>query len=205
MLKDFCLIIQGPIEYVDELIRTYGEYKDNIIISTNLISNIDSKKLTDNGFNLLINEKLTVSGKKNFNNQVLNTFKGFELAKEQGFKYAMKIRADIMIDKLDELINSLDLGSIYFSAYHNYNGGYLCEHMVSGDIDFMLKLWDIPISTSDDAPEIQLNRNFKKIHGLENVKFIFPILYNKNIIAKWLKYKVVLNDYEKDKLFTYEY
>lgn len=204
-MDNFCFIVQGPIDYVDELISTYENYKDNVIISTNKISDTDKEKLIENGFNVLINEKLNTPGKKNFNNQVLNTYEGIKLAKDNGFKYVMKIRADITIDKVKELIDNLDFNSIYFSAYHNHNGGYLCEHMVFGDVDFMLDLWNIPISTSSDAPEIQLNRNFKTLNNTKKIKFIFPILYENNIKARWIKYKMFLNEYEKDKLFTYEY
>jgi hypothetical protein len=204
-MDNFCFIVQGPIDYVDDLIKTYKDHKDNVIVSTNHVSNSDMNKLIDNKFIVLVNKKLRVDGKKNFNNQVLNTYEGIKLAKEMGFKYVMKIRSDITLDNIPELINSLDFDSIYFSAYHNYNGGYLCEHIVFGDVDFMLKLWDIPISTSQDDPEIQLNKNFRGIVNGETIKFIFPILYDKNIKARWIKYKMWLNDYEKDKLFTYEY
>jgi len=204
-MNNICLVLQGPIDYVDDLISYYSNYKDDVIISTNKISNVDKEKLTENGFKVLVNKKLDIPGKKNFNNQVLNTYEGTKLAKEMGFKYVMKVRSDIMIDKVDELINNLDFNSIYFPAYHNYNGGYLCEHMVFSDVNFMLALWDIPISVSDDAPELQLNENLKKLNNEKKVKFIFPILYEKNIKARWVKYKMYLNEYENDKLFTYDY
>jgi hypothetical protein len=202
--NDICIVIQGPITYVHNIIQTYLNLKDNVIISTNETSNELLNPLIENGFNVIVNEKAMIAGKTNFNNQVKNTFEGIKKAKELGFNYVLKIRADVFIDDLVKFINQLDGEKIYFSAYHNHDGGYLCEHMLFGSTDFMLKLWDIPLSNSNLPPETQLTSHYEKINDGRKIDFLFPILYNDNIKAYWSKYKMFLNEYQNDKLFTYE-
>jgi hypothetical protein len=204
MCNNIFVVLQGPVDYVDDIIKTYMGYREIMIISTNHINETSIKKLRDNGFKLIINEKIDTPGTKNFNNQVLNTYNGIKVAKELNYDYVLKMRCDIMIPNLGDLLNNLDKGCVYFSAYHNWKGGYLCEHMVFGPTDYMLNLWNIPISTTTQGPEKQLTKHFNTIRTNEVVKYIFPLLYDNNIIANWVKYKKFLNDYKDDKLFTYE-
>lgn len=201
---DICIVVQGPITYVNDIIQTYLKFKNNVIISTSETSKELLNPLIENGFTVIVNDLAKIPGKTNFNNQVKNTFEGVKKAKELGFNYVLKIRADIFVDDLVKLINSLDGEKIYFSAYHNHDGGYLCEHMLFGDTDFMLKLWDIPLSDSNLPPETQLTAKYEEINDGRKVDFLFPILYNKNIKAYWSKYRMFLNEYKNDKLFTYE-
>lgn len=197
--KDIAIVVQGPIEFFDKIVEIYNPIKGNIIISTN--DSVDG--FIEKGFTAISND-LVPSGRKNFNNQVNNTHKGILKAKELGFKYVLKIRADLFTDDLVKLIESFDLNKIYFPAFHNHDGGYLCEHMIFGEINFMGKLWDIPISYADVAPETQLTDHFKSIRTNQKIDYIFPILYKEKILIYWEKYKFYLNEYETDKLFTYE-
>ena len=201
---DVCIVVQGPITYVNHIIQTYLKFKNNVIISTSETSKELLNPLTENGFNVIVNDLAKFPGRTNFNNQVKNTFEGIKKAKELGFKYVLKIRADIFIDDLSKFINCLDGNKTYFSAYHNHDGGYLCEHMLFGDTDFMLKLWDIPLSYSNLPPETQLTAKYDEINDGRKIDFLFPILYNQNIKAYWSKYRMFLNEYKNDKLFTYE-
>lgn len=198
--KEICVVVQGPIDYIDDIIKTYEQFKNNVIISTN-DSSVD--ELKSKGFTVLVNP-LVPAGRKNFNNQVNNTLQGILKAKELGFKYVLKIRADLFTDRLEDLINSFDLNKVYFPAYHNHDGGYLCEHMIFGEIGFMKKLWSIPISLANIAPETQITAQYDKIRTIQLIDFIFPILYDEKIMMYWKKYNFYLNDYESDKLFTYE-
>lgn len=203
--NDVCMVVQGPITYINKIVQTYNDFKENVIISTNEKSEELIKTLIDNGFIVIINDLTKISGKSNFNNQVKNTFEGIKKAKELGFKYVLKIRSDVFIDDIPKFLNLLDGGNIYFTAYHNYDGGYLCDHMLFGSTDFMLKLWDIPLSDSDLPPETQLTAKYEEINDGRKIDFLFPILYNENIKAYWSKYKIFLNEYKNDTLFTYEY
>lgn len=202
--KDICIVVQGPVNYVDSVIQAYSSYKDNVIISTSGTHIEVIKQLQDNGFTVIQNELMDIPGTHNFNNQVQNTYKGVAKAHQMGFKYIFKIRSDIFIDDVLKLLNKIDYTKTYFSAYHNHNGGYLCEHMLFGSTEFMLSLWNIPVSNSDLAPETQLTARYKEICNNNSLDFIFPILYTYGIQAHWPKYNMYLNQYKNDKLFTYE-
>lgn len=198
--KNVCIVIQGPLNYQELIYKNYIDFNKNVIISTN---DTPQLFLTDN-FTIVQNEFAVIPGKANFNNQVKNTYNGIKKAKELGFEYVFKIRSDIFIDDIITLINTLDSDKIYFPAYHLYDGGYLCEHMLFGEINIMEELWDIPTSNSDLPPETQLTKHFDEMDCKKSIDFIFPILYNKKINAFWVKYQKYLNEYEFDKLFVYE-
>lgn len=202
--NNICIVVQGPLTYINEIIHIYKPFKDNVIISTNDNSEKTLKLLNENNFKFIINEIALYSGRANFNNQVKNTFEGIEEASKLKFKYILKIRSDIFIDNLAKFINLLDKESFYFPAFHNYDGGYLCDHMMFGPIEFMLKLWNIPLSNSNLPPETQLTKRYDEIDLNYNIKFLFPLLYNHDIKAYWMKYRMFLNAYEHDKLFIYE-
>lgn len=201
--KEICVVVQGPLDYPEKVVEMYKSFSSNVIVSTNTNSPYITHLIESNGLKLIIND-LVPEGRKNFNNQVNNTYKGILKAKELGFKYVLKIRADLFTDDLEKLINSFDLNKIYFPAYHNHDGGYLCEHFIFGDINFMLDLWNIPISHLNIAPEIQLTSKFYQIRTNQKIDYIFPIIFEKNIKIYWEKYKFYLNNYITDKLFTYE-
>lgn len=196
------IIIQGPNTYGEQIKKCYSSF--SVIFSTLEDSNTDD--LQDSDFIIVKNKTPEHSGQNNFNYQVINTLNGIKKAKDLGFDYVFKIRSDITIKEMQKLFDLMNSSkdTIYFSAYHNWNGGYLCEHMLYGHVDAMEKLWSITMSTSEIAPEIQLTNNFKRQLPNTKIKYIFPLLYDNNIEAYWEKRNFFLNDYEKDKLFIYD-
>lgn len=202
--KDIAIVVQGPLTYYNNIIDTYKNCKSNVIISTNDTNKKAIDTIKANGFEVIVNPIAPIAGRANFNNQVVNTYSGIVKAKTLCFKYILKIRSDIFIDKFIDLLNKFKLDTVYFPAYHNYDGGYLCEHMMFGEIDFMLKLWNVPLSTSKLAPERQLTARFDSINTGYKIDFIFPLLYHYKIMAYWPKHEKYLNEYEKDHLFLYE-
>lgn len=201
--QDVCLVLQGPLNYYKDIISTYNNFKDNIVISTTDKNEEAINTLNANGFKIVVNDIAIIPGRANFNNQVLTTYSGIEAAKNLGFKYVLKLRSDVLIPKINSLINHLDFKKIYFPAYHLYDGGYLCDYMMFGEIDIMYGFWKIPLSDSKIAPEKQLTQKFDLFYGHLNIDFIFPILYNNDILAYWAKYDKYLNDYKNDSLFVY--
>lgn len=141
------IIIQGPNTHGEEIKKCYNSF--SVIFST--LENSDTSNLKDSDFIILKNKIPEHSGKYNFNYQVTNTLNGIRKAKELGFDYVFKIRSDITIKEIQKLFDLMDSSkdTIYFSAYHNWNGGYLCEHMLYGHVDVMEKLWSITMSTSE--------------------------------------------------------
>jgi hypothetical protein len=73
-----------------------------------------------------------------------------------------------------------------------------------GHVDNLIKLWDIPISTSMSPPETQLTENLIRNFNNINIKYIFPLLYEHNILVFWEKRNFYLNEYQNDNLFVYD-
>jgi len=205
-MDNTAIVLQGPVEYAQEIVDCYSHVKKNVIISTNLIDKDQKEILEDNGFFVKKAPTPTHAGKYNFNNQVATTYNGMATAKEMGFEYALKLRSDIMVYDVVNFIDKLDRSSVYFSARHNHGGrSYFCEHMLFGSTDFMEKLWNIPESTSVEPPEIQLTRHFYSItESYENVKFLFSVIYENKFDAVWLKYKTDFASFQNNKKFTYD-
>jgi len=196
------ILIQGPNTHPEQIKKCYAGH--NVIFST--LTSDDTSSLNDTNFTIIKNKIPRHNGYANFNLQVINTYNGIKKAEELGYDFVFKVRSDITIPeitKLLELIGEPD-NKIFFSAYHHWDGGYMCEHMVYGRTDLMKILWDIPVSTLDIAPEIQLTRKFLKDLPEIKVDYIFPFLFKFNILAYWEKRNFYLNKYKYDKLFTYE-
>ncbi len=204
-MYDTAIVLQGPVEYAKEIVDCYSGVKSRVIVSTNLIREDQQEILACKGFIVKKAKTPAHAGKSNFNNQVATTYCGMLAAKEAGFEYALKLRSDIMIDDVFDFVSKLNKSSVYFSARHTHNNrSYLCEHMLFGSTDFMVKLWNIPESTSNDPPEIQLTRHFYSLtKSYENVKFLFPVIYENQFNAKWLKYKTNFLSFQNDEKFTY--
>ncbi len=205
-LNNTAIVLQGPVEYAQEIVDCYSHVKKNVIVSTNLIKKDQFKILKANKFIVKKARTPAHSGKYNFNNQVATTHCGMVAAKRMGFDYALKLRSDIMIENVVDFIGKLDRSSVYFSARHNYGRrSYLCEHMLFGTTDFMVKLWNIPESKTSEPPEIQLTRHFYSLtESYENVKFLFPVIYEYEFDAVWLKYKKDFASFQNDEKFTYD-
>jgi hypothetical protein len=196
------ILIQGPNTHPSEIKKCYRGM--NVIFST--LENSETESLSDSGFVIIKNKVPKDAGRANFNYQVTNTYNGILKAKELGYDYVFKIRSDITIKKISKLLSILGhpKNKIYFPAYHLWDGGYLCEHMLFGETHLMEKLWNIPLSNSDLPPETQLTQHF--FYTLPDVKidYLFPLLYKYNIMAKWEKRNFYLNDYKTDNLFNYD-
>ena len=197
------ILVQGPNTHPNKIIEYY-KGRENVIFST--LSNEDTSDFDGCNFVIQKNEIPFISGRANFNYQVINTLNGVKKAKSLGYEYVLKIRSDITIKEMDKLLDLLIKSEdvIYFSAYHKRDGGYLCEHMNFGHVDNLIKLWDIPVSTSMKPPETQLTENLIRNFNNINIKYIFPLLYEHNILVFWEKRNFYLNEYQNDSLFVYD-
>lgn len=199
-----CILIQGPLNYYNEIIKSYEPYKDNVIISTNDKSLKALYTLHCKNF-IIVNTNLAqYPGRANINNQIKTTYEGIKKAEQIGFDYILKIRSDIFIDDFYLLIELLDKKSIYFPAYHNHEGGYLCDFMMFASTKFMMHFWDIPLTNEDAPPEVILTRKYLEINKTDNLEYIFPLFYTNKINAYWAKYNKFFNNYQNDSSFTYQ-
>lgn len=195
------ILLQGVINYPTEIKKCY---KDLDVIFSTTENKIEP--LYDSGFTVVINKPPLIPGTKNLNYQVTNTLNGILKAEELGYDFIFKVRSDITIPDIKKLINLMGQPDniLYFPAYHNYNGGYLCDYMVYGKIDHMKKLWQIPLSSHRISPEKQITNHFRE--KLPNIKvdYILPIAYSNDIEIRWEKHNLLLNDYRYDNLYVYD-
>lgn len=199
-----CILIQGPLNYYHNIIKSYEPYKTNVIISTNDKSLKALYTLYSKNFTIVNTDLAKYPGRANINNQVKTTYEGVKLAEQIGFEYILKIRSDVFIDDIYFLIELLNKKSIYFPAYHNRDGGYLCDYMMFASTKFMIDFWNIPLTNEDCAPEIILTKKYLQINENDNLEYIFPLLYSNQINAYWAKYKKFFNNYQNDASFTYQ-
>ena len=86
-----CILIQGPLNYYNEIIKSYEPYKDNVIISTNDKSLKALYTLHYKNF-IIVNTNLAqYPGRANINNQIKTTYEGIKKAEQIGFDYILKI------------------------------------------------------------------------------------------------------------------
>ena len=73
-----CILIQGPLNYYNEIIKSYEPYKDNVIISTNDKSLKALYTLHYKNF-IIVNTNLAqYPGRANINNQIKTTYEGIK-------------------------------------------------------------------------------------------------------------------------------
>lgn len=199
LFDECCVIFQGNFDgdYHKPIIEKYKNY-DNIIFS----SWRESEKNLKECKNYIIDELPLIPGHSNINYQIKSTQNGIEWAKDKSYKYVLKIRSDILID-LKTLVSFLEEPYVYFSAYHLWCGGYLCEHIIFSDIEYMEELWNIGPYNDNIFPERHVTDRFLQLYK-KPVRYIFPILYENNISAYWTKRNFYLNDYINDNLFVYD-
>lgn len=153
---------------------------------------------------ILISEKPNYPGIANSNLQFKSSYVGIDKMKEK-YKYAFKIRSDLLISNKDfpTLINLLRPDLTYFPAWHNHEGGYLCEHFIFGECEVLIKLLAIFESEDNQFPERKITNKYLELKF--DIGYIFPILYKHKIQCFWTKRNFYLNDYENDSLFVYDY
>jgi len=199
LFDECCVVFQGNFNehYHSSIIERYKNTK-NVVFS----SWKESEKALSVCNNVVLDILPTVPGHSNINYQIKSTHNGIQWAKTNGYKYVLKIRSDILID-IKQLISFLKDNCVYFSAYHLWMGGYLCEHIVFSDIDYMECLWNIGPFQDNIFPERHITNRFLELDN-KPVNYIFPILYQNNISAYWTKRNFYLNEYINDNLFVYD-
>ena len=204
MSKNIWLIVQGPLDYIDQVKPAYAGF-ENIVWST--WKNEKSKIKKEQHY--ILNTPPLTSGKQNINYQVKSTLKGLLYAKRQGADYAFKIRSDIKFENLKKLISLLQLDdTLYFPAYHMHEDGYFVDYFNFGPIDKMIKLWSIPLKFKifhNKYPEFYLKENFLKNFKDEKVRYLIPICAQNNIKIYWLKNNIDVTEIcSTDSLYTYK-
>lgn len=206
-IENVCILIQGRTNYTDKIIEHYSSISDRCVISTNSYKEADISKLKNSGFKVLLNHTSKIVDRKNFNNQVINTFAGVKYIKDHGFDYVFKIRSDMFFSDIDTVLESINPLYIYFPSLFNGPTPYLTDYMLFGSTDFMCKLWDIPEEYSNNSPELRLQNRFDDIRNGEVVDYIFKIIEDNDLELRWMGRDISFNRrllQARDNLHTYK-
>jgi len=189
------LLIQGQDTYIDQL---YDFYKDqnNIIFS----GWEGQKKIFKN---TILSKPPSNPGYGNSNMQFRGAYIGAEYAKSLGFTYLLKIRSDFCIANFNLLLENLDTTRFNYLAYHDWDGGYLIDYMIGMPIDDMIEVYKSDTSYKNMTAEKQMMERIKS-RGVSSVNYMMPILLNKNITIKALKWdKEMVSNIVSDNKFIY--
>lgn len=192
MENDLCIIIQGPSENINQIKKTWHQ-NQKIIFSTW----IGEENKYTNDDEVIFNEKPKNNGVGNLFYQQITTINGLKKAKNQGYKKAIKIRSDMICTNPNRFIE-LFTNEINFFYWHDYNGGYLVDYFMGGNIEKLIELWSINEQKEYTFPEEALTDNFKEKQLFKSdYKFIGKQINIENDIY-WLKYNKKLSSYSED-------
>lgn len=204
-LKDnnIWIVIQGPMANFEQVQSYYCDIPN--VVWSGWSQDVDKIKHQPN---VVLSKLPIIKGYKNVYCQAKTTMKGIKKAKDNGAKFIFKIRSDMVFSDICLLVAKLKLdGTIFFGAYHNWDGGYLTDFFMFGPVDKLLKIWDIPIKFRwrKVPPERLMTNNFLKYFPTDKINYISPILFENNIKCYWFKYnKYVDETFKNDPLFSFE-
>jgi hypothetical protein len=194
-MGNIAIIIQGPSNFVNEQRESWKDLSNDVIFSTWK----GSEHLYNKSENVIFSDN-PVSSPMNFLHQVKSTYEGLLKVKDLGYKFALKIRSDIIPTNSIKFLTLLDETSFNFLAWQNHEfypkcNGYLVDYLMSGYIDDMIKFWDIK-NCLTIVPEINLTDNFiKNIPFFKNktVKYFLDNLSIDNNLF-WIKRNFYLSE-----------
>jgi len=189
--QNCCIIIQGPSIHVDEIKKTMNG--QNIIFST-WEGDEDKYIKTDN---VIFNKKPQTNGIGNLFYQQETTINGLLKAKNLKFEKALKLRSDFIVYDINKLLLILT-SKLNFFFWHDYDGGYICDYLMAGNIDLMIELWSINKNSNYEFAEKMILENFLKMNlKKEEIYFFLKDINTENDIY-WTKYKKYLSSYNRE-------
>lgn len=141
-----------------------------------------------------------VAGHTNVCFQQKSTLEGLKEAKRQGFTTAFKIRSDLFPTDGEKLIE-LQKPGVNFLFWHDWEGGYYVDYLMSGSIDDLIAMWSF--TESHLFPE-RLLTNQVKACNLGPINYFGDKLTKENNLF-WAKRGLSLTDYQSDPRFQLKY
>jgi len=177
------IVVQGPSIYVPEIKESWKDFKKDIIFST-WIGDEDKYEKDD----LVIFNEKPYEGLYNFNLQKKSTYVGLLKAKELGYTHVIKVRSDYLPTNAKKLVSILEADKINLLnwQYTEYLWlrfpelkGYITDHFMTGPIDYMIELWDIPINFT--SAQIMITWSYiRKLSHKIKINYLLPYLSQDN-------------------------
>lgn len=169
---NLCIVIQGPINnvYLKKIKRKYKKSNIPLIFSTWRGEESKFKKKDIALFNKLVE----VTGVQNIMLQQHSTYKGLLEAKKMGYKYAIKIRSDMVFTDLEKFLKlDIDYNKLNFLYFLNYvredHGSkhykYLCDYIQISSVDNLIDLWNFKNDVNCTFAEELLTNNYLKLNN----------------------------------------
>lgn len=206
------IVFQGPTNYINNLPNVKNHKYDFVFSTWSEEPKENLEIIKKKGFHLVTTDMPKFTGFNNINCQTISSLNGITASKGD---FILKIRSDMLISDFDKFIDSLSDEKMYFLAYHNHAGGYVCDYINFGKREDML-LWYsyLQKDISPTPPEIQLLFNYWSLKKydfsilsfpqIKNVfSFFLEVINTKNIDIFWFKNNLNLKNYINDKLFVY--
>lgn len=194
-MDKIAIVIQGASTNVEEQKSAWTKFKEDIIFSTW----VGSESYYNSDDIVIYNELPTDSGPMNINYQIKSTLSGLKKAKDLGYKYALKLRSDLIptdsVKFLDILVED-KFNFLCWHAHEVYPGcpGYLIDYLMSGEINNMIKLWEI-----DDifcvVPEIIITKKYTDLFSINDISYFLEKINIENNLF-WIKRNTYLDSYK---------
>ena len=199
-MKDFVIIVQGLSSNVENIKKSLSGY--DIIFSTWIG---EETKYVESDI-VIFNEIPEYKGPANLNLQKISTMSGLIKAKQLGYKRALKLRSDIIPTNINNFYDLINNNSLNFLCWHCHEvypncSGYLIDYLMSGNIDDLIKLWDINDMTWCSVPEIHITQQYI-INLMSSVKinyFLDNLNFDNDLI--WLKNGIRLSSYQANNIY----
>ena len=186
MNNDFCVIVQGPSDYVKELKNAWTGY--DLIWST--WQGEESKYDTNDV--VLFNSIPHDRGVQNIALQKISTLNGIMKAKEIGYNRVLKWRSDLLPSNANRLVSTFKKECVNFLTWHN-DGKYFIDYFVEGEIDVIFNIWNVSTIHDEYSEKITTERILSL--NYKNINFMGGELNNHNEIF-WLKRNINLSTYK---------
>lgn len=186
-----CVVVQGPSNHVSEIKNSFNNH--DIIFSTW----VGSEHLYSETDNVIFNTQPESNICSNFLFQQKSTIAGLRFAKERGYTHVLKMRSDI-INVGHDIFDIFETDKMNFLCWHYHEvyptcPGYLVDYFMYGDVDDLIKLWDID-EIFCNVPEILITDSYiRKINKIPN--FILYELTNESDLF-WIKNNIFLSSYK---------
>ena len=217
------ILIQGPTEFYKELTDHYSQF-DNVVWSTwNNESVVRLDYITSKGIKVILVEPPKFPGYMNVNMQLRSTYEGLMA---HNVDELLKVRSDTIVTNLDKLLPKLKDKQLSFMAtckegvrgdlvydlvYLHTSHDYPADNVIYGNIDELKIMFDFQIDELlSIPPEALITWNYMTNKGIEfklnyqtmvdnGMSFFLKDCLDEDVEVNWLKRKVNLVDWYKDK------
>ena len=217
------ILIQGPTEFYKELTDHYSKF-DNVVWSTwDNESVVRLDYIKSKGIKVILVTPPKFPGYMNVNLQIRSTYEGLMA---HNVDEVLKVRSDTIVTNLDKLLPRLKGKELSFMAtckegvrgdlvydlvYLHTSHDYPADNVIYGKVDELKIMFDFQIDELlSIPPEALITWNYMSSKGIDfklnyetmvdnGMSFFLQECLDENVEVNWLKRRVNLVDWYKDK------